>query len=461
MQRFLCSGGLAVLICFMFSAQTLAENTGLFAYLSGPDIRASHFPAHADRESSFATDNPASPTALAALNRLTDARTQNWYPLHWAAVQNDAEEINRLVARGQAVDRRDINGRTPLMAAAAFGNREAAEALLQLGADPFATDDLSGDAAIHFAARSGKTPIIELLLDNGLPIGSQAVRSGATALHYAAMYGQRDTVAFLLSHGADPNAADRGGVTPLFYASKRGRLSLVALLQEAGARPGRLMEAVNANDVGRVYRLIADGADVNERGFAGSPLHLATSKGFLGIAGILVDNGAELDAGIDLDNTTPLHLAALNDVPALAGFLLSRGASVDAIDSQGRSPLIVAAIYGSTRTARVLLANGAQATLADSIYAMAPIHWAALHGSGDIIDMLAASGADINLRDPVLKKTPLHFAVQKSRLRVIAQLVALGAKIDAVDASGRLAGDFVGLNPDATRELLNELKAAR
>ena len=90
------------------------------------------------------------------------------YPLHAAALNDDAPLALRLIQRGTPVDVRDRNGRTPLMVAAAFGNLAVAEVLLANRADPGARDRLYGDTALHFAALSGNTGVASALLSRGV-----------------------------------------------------------------------------------------------------------------------------------------------------------------------------------------------------------------------------------------------------------------------------------------------------
>jgi ankyrin repeat protein len=74
----------------------------------------------------------------------------------------------------------------------------------------------------------------------------------------------------------------------------------------------------------------------------------------------LLAAGANVDAGIDVDNkmTILMHAARDND-KGKAILALQNGANLDAKNAQGRTPLIIAAKNGSKQTLDVLLAAGA------------------------------------------------------------------------------------------------------
>ena len=144
-------------------------------------------------------------------------------------------------------------------------------------------------------------------------------------------------------------------MSALQYATRQNRAQAIALLLKLGARPDTLFDAVNAGDTARVMALVNQGADVNQLGLFGTPLHLAAAKGYRGIAGVLIDAGADVEARGDPVNATPLHAAALTNNAAVAEFLLERGAVVDSRDDEGRTPLLVAASFGNAEVAAVLL----------------------------------------------------------------------------------------------------------
>ncbi len=192
-----------------------------------------------------------------------ERQTPAVYPLHWAALTDQAAVAGLLIDRGMSVDARDGAGRTPLMVAAAFDSLSVAQLLLARGADPVARDTANGNTPLDFAAVAGQVEVARLLLANGGSVDARAPRNGETPLHYAALYGHLKMIKFLVAEGADINASDNTGVRPLQYARMRRQWQAAESLLDLGARPDDLGDAVNAGDVARVQELIAHGADVN------------------------------------------------------------------------------------------------------------------------------------------------------------------------------------------------------
>lgn len=86
--------------------------------------------------------------------------------------------------------------------------------------------------------------------------------------------------------------------------------------------------------VAHVRKLLADGADVHERGeFGDTPLHVS---GEIEIAQVLLDAGASLDA-INDNGDTPLH-AVGSSSPEMAEFFIYHGADPDALNKDGEAP---------------------------------------------------------------------------------------------------------------------------
>ena len=110
--------------------------------------------------------------------------------------------------------------------AAFFGHAEAAEALLERGADPsqVSRHELIKVTPLHSAVASEGAEdvrVVECLLAHGAPVNA-AVEGGHTPLHSAASNGNVAIVELLLAHGADPDAARDDGKTPLDLARKHG-----------------------------------------------------------------------------------------------------------------------------------------------------------------------------------------------------------------------------------------------
>ena len=183
-----------------------------------------------------------------------------------AIAMNLASEVRRIVARDPDALRRRMSHneafQLPLHFAVRMNRPEMVALLLELGADPAATDGLGVPAGVY-AANPGVEPrVIELLSSAGgvdlfsaLSLGNLALasrlveRSGATlkadtaragTLHLLAKRGDATAVKWLLDRGADANARWShwdAEVTPMHLAASQGHAAIVHILLGAGADP--------------------------------------------------------------------------------------------------------------------------------------------------------------------------------------------------------------------------------
>ncbi|MGH9237279.1 MAG: ankyrin repeat domain-containing protein [Vicinamibacterales bacterium] len=167
-----------------------------------------------------------------------------------AASSQSAEVVRLLLARGANMNAADNSGVTALNAAANADNREAAELLLERGADPNAQARLPQAATpLMGAAINGNAALVNSLLSRKANVAVVSERTGAvvkngpvrfgsvTALHLAATGGNPQVVESLLKAGAPVNAADTRGMTPLLFAVATDRPDprIIRLLLANGA----------------------------------------------------------------------------------------------------------------------------------------------------------------------------------------------------------------------------------
>jgi ankyrin repeat protein len=104
-----------------------------------------------------------------------------------------------------------------------------------------------------------------------------------------------------------------------------------------------------------------------------------------------------------------LLLASRNGNLDKVNELLNNGADVNAADdSDQKTALHEAAIYGHTDVVSLLLAKGADVNVQDE-YGYTPIHWAAENGHTDVVSLLLEKGADVNVQDED-GVTPIFYA---------------------------------------------------
>ena len=382
------------------------------------------------------------------------------FPLHAAALENDRDRVIRLVEGGIEVDAHDRYGKTPLMVASAFGNVEAAKALLDLGADIEARDRERSAVAVHYAARAGHVgmAMARLLLARGADLDLRTT-AGETALHVAAYYNHAGMIELLVEGGAAIDAADNVAVAPLQYARREGRAKAVDMLLRLGARVDGLHDAVNAGDLIRVRELLAGGVPVDQLSLSGTALHLASAQGRVAIAAALIDAGADLEAEGDPVGAHPLHVAAVTGQADLAALLMEHGADIEARDAEGRTPLMVAAAFANDDVAALLVRAGADISTVDSLQ-MAAIHHAAASGDADLVSLLLARGVDVNLRNSRSGMAPLHYAAGFGSVEVLGLLARHGGDMSLRDGSGSTPYDHASrCRAFAAMDLLRRLAA--
>lgn len=183
-----------------------------------------------------------------------------------AIAMNLADEVRGIVATDPAAlgQRMSINEnrQLPLQFAVRKNRPDMVALLIDLGADPAATDGYGAPAAVYAAMPEVDRRVIEMLgrqctvdlfitlaLDDQTtadrllredPGIIEAGGASAGALHLLVKRGNASAVKWLLDRGADPSAlwshwdAD---VTPLHLAALHGHADVVRLLLEAGADP--------------------------------------------------------------------------------------------------------------------------------------------------------------------------------------------------------------------------------
>jgi len=223
-----------------------------------------------------AEQTPEIAAALGDLPRVREAITSDtpglgWTMLRRAAAFGQAEVAQFLLDNG--VDANSPDGPAgapdewpPIRAAVDAGQTEMVRLLWQHGAR----------ATLHQAARIGDAEILQELLDEGADVNALAYYRQATPLHEAAQGGRLEAMQFLLQHGASVSAEDRDGYTPVDDCtrwpteSEDRQVAMLEYLLAQGAKPGRHWDEALANAAWRgrlaVARSLVDhGASVNAR----------------------------------------------------------------------------------------------------------------------------------------------------------------------------------------------------
>jgi ankyrin repeat protein len=236
-----------------------------------------------------------------------------------------------------------------------------------------------------------------------------------TCLHYAVLSGLPNLVKSLVT-GLSPDVNSRNffnDVTPLHLASREGYVEVARVLLEHGADAMTL--------------------DVDES----TPLHLASERGHVEIARVLLERSADVNSQ-DVDRWTALHHASRGGHREITRFLLEHGADAKARNQDESTPLHLASGCGLVDIARVLLKQGADANAQDA-EGWTPLHQASGGGHVEVVRLLLEHGASTSTQEHDVKMSakdgslwaPLHLACQEGYLDIVRLLLDSGENPNA------------------------------
>ncbi|PWR22128.1 ankyrin repeat domain-containing protein [Zavarzinia compransoris] len=292
-----------------------------------------------------------------------------WTPLFHAAAAGQAEAADGLIEAGAAIGRRDRQGRTPADWAAARGHHDMVERLipadLPADLDALSTSDLNG--LFVDGAQEGRPGRFRPLVAAGLDLAAL----GPVALRLAALHGRAEAVRQLLLLEVPPDAGNAMAV-----AAGRGRAEVVELL---GAWGGRA-EGMDPDQPG--WPLV-------ERARAGQDLIKACFWGRRDGVDAVLARGAPVNAR-----------------EARAG---QGGARGQRVYEDSVSVLMKAVFFGHAEAVARLLEEPALEIEAQFRYRTA-LGEAVWWGKDEIAMMLVRAGADANRPCRVSGETPLDMA---------------------------------------------------
>ena len=233
------------------------------------------------------------------------------------------------------VNRRDVDGSTPLQWAVYKGDLAEAKRLVRAGADVSIANNY-GATPMSLAAEVGDADMLKVLLEAGANADSPTT-DGQTALLAVARTGHVAAAQLLLDHGATVDAREKwGGQTALMWASARRHPEMMQLLVARGAD-------VNARSIDRDYQrhVTAEGRPKSLDSGGLTPLLYAARENCMACVKVLLENKVDIDLP-DPDGVSPLLVAILNANWDLAKQLIDAGADVNQWDMFGNAPLFSA-----------------------------------------------------------------------------------------------------------------------
>ncbi|MDE7299203.1 MAG: ankyrin repeat domain-containing protein, partial [Lachnospiraceae bacterium] len=280
-----------------------------------------------------------------------------------------ANVIKKFIDLGVNMERAVIAGRTPACILA--DNQSCgAEVFRMFSVESMEQRDNTGRAAIHYAAAGGNADALNIMLQKGVNAGltqDAPAEAGNTPLHLACIYGKTDIARALIEFGADDTARNTNGETPAHYIvmenqhrselSTEERKELLSILPDIGiARndgktPLMLLMTLEVPKVDKkelLPVLFEKGARINRTDNEGNTallLCVQTCRWSLELLKALCKAGADLNA-VDRDGNNVLYYVLKNGSEEAASYLLKKGADYNRINRDGVSPAQVAVEKG-------------------------------------------------------------------------------------------------------------------
>ena len=131
----------------------------------------------------------------------------------------------------------------------------------------------------------------------------------------------------------------------------------------------------------------------------------------------------------NLEKEVALLIAALHSHAQVAHVLIKRGTNPNCVDSNGRTPLHLASLSGSTHCIQTLITAGADVNVWDKTMKTVPLICAASSGSLDAVKELMNSDANINAGINQGGGSALLYAVRVNAVDVVQYLLECGAQV--------------------------------
>ena len=218
---------------------------------------------------------------------------------------------------------------------------------------------------LAWAAMMGQTEAAELLLQHGADINGKN-RDGNTALHLAVFLGHAETAKLLLKSGADVNAKNGDNATPVDLLQVPWEMTRLLTrpmgieLEEAQVEAGKakIRELFGVDDAFK-------GADISISSPQG--LFAAAFTGDVSVMKQALAGGADPNTMDPQSGSTVLVTAALMGHTEIVALLLEHGADIDARSRDGGTALHAAAFLGRAETVKLLLGKGADTVIRNNM----------------------------------------------------------------------------------------------
>jgi ankyrin repeat protein len=223
------------------------------------------------------------------------------------------------------------------------------------------------------------------------------------------------------------------------FGSTRDSLRMLGRIEEllGYQRPPAqraLFDAAESGDADAVRRLLAEGVDPDAWNAGHSAaIHLAARRKHIEVVRALLDGGADANRQEEGLGLTALLNALHARDEQTARLLIARGADVT-LAGGGYAPIIVASSNGSRPMLELLIEHGAVEGARNRSHLVRAFHGAARGGRTEIVEALLAAGVPVDIGLPGF--TAFMQATWKGKLETARLLLGAGADPNAVSVTG-------------------------
>ena len=363
--------------------------------------------------------------------------------------------VELLINSGANVNASDYSGSTALHYAAAKGHQNALLLLLHSQAIIDARDS-DGNTALHLACNNGHEDCVKALLyfaeHSGIKLNPDVKNmNGNTPLHNAARWGYENIIQILLDYGASPSVENKRRLTPINYAHNPYISKLLLNFSQS-------MSKSKSSD-----NLESDKSDSSsdipvatkpELDFSDDSVKVSESDAVIKQRKLSYGKRASSTEAMKKVERL-LRAIAFGDVRLACYYL-----GLDNLNEDSTSVDVKALCHPLCMCKKCQPDDSLDASSEDTVKkekevlnvnicnsdGFTPLHVAAMHGQADLVTVLLDAGANVNLVTKTKNVTALHLACQNERTVVTKVLLqSANCDIDIQDSSGNTALHYASL----------------
>jgi ankyrin repeat protein len=196
--------------------------------------------------------------------------------------------------------------------------------------------------------------------------------------------------------GIEPMSREK--FKPDFESTKNQTMRVMSGLVGKGELDDKMLKAIEDGNLTLTRACLQQGAQANAKTKTGlTALMLACCYGHTGIAGALLEKGADMNLKTQDYAFNALHFACMNGYPETVKSLLEKGVDVNGTSKDGSTPLIWAAYRGRLEVVKVLLTKDPNINAVDNDGKTAA-QWANTQGYPDVAQLLQSPSRSIDIK---------------------------------------------------------------